>query len=46
MGPDEILRRCVMEGKIPLIMEESHKGIAGGHYAEKETMQKVLRAGL
>jgi hypothetical protein len=46
MGPDEILRRCVMEEKIPLILEESHEGIVGGHYIEKETTQKVLRAGL
>jgi hypothetical protein len=27
MGPDEILRRCVMEEEIPLILEESHEGI-------------------
>jgi hypothetical protein len=46
MGPDEILRRCVMEAEIPLILAEEHEGIAGGHYAGKETMQKVLRAGL
>ena len=46
MGPDEILRRCVMEAKIPLILAESHEGIAGGHCAGKATMQKVLRAGL
>jgi hypothetical protein len=46
MGPDEILRRCVMEVEIPLILAESHEGITGGHYAGKETMQKVLRAGL
>jgi hypothetical protein len=46
MGPDEILRRCVMEAEIPLILAEAHEGIAGGHYAGKETMQKVLRAGL
>jgi hypothetical protein len=46
MGPDEILRRCVMEAERPLILEKSHEGIAGGHYAGKETTQKVLRAGL
>jgi hypothetical protein len=46
MGPDEILRRCVVEVERPLILEEAHEGIAGGHYAGKETMQKVLRAGL
>jgi hypothetical protein len=46
MGLDEILRRCVMEAERPLILVEAHEGIAGGHYARKETMQKVLRAGL
>jgi hypothetical protein len=35
MGPDEILRRCVMEAKIPLILRESHEGIEGGHYVGK-----------
>jgi hypothetical protein len=29
-----------------LILVESHEGIAGGHYIGKETMQKVLGAGL
>jgi hypothetical protein len=46
MGPDRILRRCVMEDEIPLILEEAHEGIIEGHYAGKETTQKVLRAGL
>jgi hypothetical protein len=46
MGPDEILRRCVMEAERPLILEKSHQGITGGHYVGKATTQKVLRAGL
>jgi hypothetical protein len=46
MGPSEILRRCVMETECPLILIESHEGITGGHYAGRETMQKVLRVGL
>jgi hypothetical protein len=46
MGLDEILRRCFMEAKRPLILAEAHEGITGGHYAGKETAQKVLRAGL
>jgi len=37
MGPDEILRRCVMEVEHPLILTEAHKGIAGGHYTGKAT---------
>jgi hypothetical protein len=35
-----------MESKRPLILVEAHEGIIGGHYAGKEKMQKVLRAGL
>jgi hypothetical protein len=38
MGPDEILRRCVMESEIPLILAEAHEGNEGGHYEGKETM--------
>jgi hypothetical protein len=37
MGPDEILRRCIMEAERPLILAEAHEGITGGHYAGKET---------
>jgi transposase InsO family protein len=46
MGPNEILRICVMEAERLLILMESHEGIAGGHYEGKETMQKVPRARL
>jgi hypothetical protein len=46
MGPDEILRRCVMEVERPLILAKSHEGTAGGHYAGKETAQKILIGGL
>jgi hypothetical protein len=46
MGADNILRRCVLEHERPRILAESHEGIAGGHYAGKATVQKVLRAGL
>jgi hypothetical protein len=35
MGPDEILKRCIMEEERPLILAESHEGIVGGHYAGK-----------
>jgi hypothetical protein len=46
MGPDEILRRCVMKEDQPLILVESHEGITRGHYTGKEIAQKILRAGL
>jgi hypothetical protein len=38
MRPNEIFRRCVMEAKIPLILEEAHEGIAGWNYVGKVTM--------
>jgi hypothetical protein len=46
MGPNEILRRCVMELERPLILVEEHECIVGGHYAWKAIMQKGLRDGL
>jgi hypothetical protein len=46
MGPDDILRRCVMEVECPLILAEAHEGITGGNYVGKSTAQEVLRAGL
>ena len=44
MGPDEILRRCVLEHEKPLILAEAHSGPAGGHYAGKATAQNILTA--
>ena len=46
MGPDEILRRYVLEHEQRRILEEAHFGVARGHYARKATVQKVLTAGL
>jgi hypothetical protein len=46
VGPNEKLRRCVMEVERPLILTEAHEGITGGHYVGKETAQKILRDGL
>ena len=46
MGLDEILRICVLEHEKPLILVEAHSGAEGGHYAEKDTTQKILTVGL
>jgi len=35
MGAYNILRRCVLEHEIPIILAESHEGIAGGHMQAK-----------
>jgi hypothetical protein len=42
LGEDNILRRCVMEHERPIILAEVHEGIVGGHYAGKDTTQKVF----
>jgi hypothetical protein len=46
MGADGILRRCVLEHERPVILEEVHDGIVGGHYAGRETAQNILCAGI
>ena len=40
MGPNEILRRCVLQHEKPLILAEAHSRAVGGHYAGKATAQK------
>ena len=46
LGPDEVLRRCVMPHEKETIIREAHLGTAGGHFAGKPTAQKILEAGL
>jgi hypothetical protein len=46
IGPNEILRRCIMETKHLMILVEDHEGITCRHYVGKATVQKVQQAGL
>lgn len=46
MGPDQILRRCVMEEEIPNVLKEAHDGLAGGRMGPDATARKVLLVGL
>ena len=46
LGPDEILRRYVLEHERQQILVEAHAVIAGGQYAGKPTVQKILTTGL
>jgi hypothetical protein len=41
MGAYNILRRCVLEHERPRILAEAHEGIAGGHYAGKDTAKGI-----
>ena len=46
MAPNDILRHYVLEHELPMILNESHASVVGGHYAGKDTLQKILQAGL
>eukprot|EP00253_Pinus_taeda_P006962 PITA_06962 len=44
MGNNEILHRYVPEFEQRPILAKAHGGVAGGHYADHATAQKILRA--
>jgi hypothetical protein len=46
LGEDDILQRCVLEHKRPIILSESHEGIVGVHYARKEKAQNIFHIGI
>ena len=46
LGPDEVLRRCVMLHEKKAIIREAHSGAAEGNFAGKSTAQKILDIGL
>lgn len=46
MGPDQVLRRCVLEEEIQGVLREAHEGSARGHMGLDTTTRKVLLAGL
>ena len=41
LGPDEILRRCVLPHEQGKILVEAHAGVVGGHYGGRDTVCKV-----
>jgi hypothetical protein len=43
---DGILRHCVLEREISLILVEEHEGVVRGHYARKVMAQNIVRARL
>jgi len=45
MGSDELLRRYVPKFERNSILAYTHGGAMGGHYARRETTQKILCAG-
>ena len=42
LGRDSILRRCVPRHARPRVIEESHGGDSGGHFAAEITIKKIL----
>jgi hypothetical protein len=46
LGVDGILRRCVLEHEMPMILIKSHEGIVGGNYAGKDMTHNILCVGI
>ena len=46
MGPDQILRRCILKEEILKVLKEAHEGLVGGHMGLDTTVRKILLAGL
>ena len=46
MGPDQILRRCVIKEEIPKVLKEAHEGLVGGHMGSDTIARKILLVGL
>lgn len=46
MGPNQILRRCVIKEEIIGVLKEAHKGLAKGHMGLDATARKILLGGL
>jgi hypothetical protein len=42
LGVDGILRQCLLEHETSMILKEAHEGLAGGHYARRETTKKKI----
>jgi hypothetical protein len=46
LDADEILRHYLFEHERPMILEEAHDGIVGGHYVGRSSAQNILCSGL
>ena len=46
MAPDDILRRCLLEHKKMMILNEACVGVAGVHYTRKSMVCNILQVGL
>ena len=46
MGMNEVMHIYVSDYERQSILTEAHGGVVGGHYARRETTQKILRARL
>ncbi|XP_022856556.1 uncharacterized protein LOC111377665 [Olea europaea var. sylvestris] len=44
-GADQIVRRCVPEEEVPLILENCHSSIYAGHFGASKTAAKILQSG-
>lgn len=46
MGPDQILKRCIMGHEVEAVIREAHEGVATKHQGTKSTSRKILLASL
>lgn len=44
-GADQIVRRCIPEEEVPLILENCHSSIYAGHFGASKTAAKILQSG-
>lgn len=44
-GADQIVRRCVPEEEVPLILEHCHSFTYAGHFGASKTAAKILQSG-
>ncbi len=41
-GQDQILRQCLHDDEILIVLQEMHKGVGGGHFLIDIIVRKVL----
>ncbi|KAG9450614.1 hypothetical protein H6P81_010579 [Aristolochia fimbriata] len=43
--PDQVIKKCVKEEEVPLILSHCHEKEVGGHHSANRTIAKVLQSG-
>ncbi len=43
-GQDQVLKHCLQDSKIPIVLQEMHEGVNGGHFSSNTIVHKILDA--